>query len=102
MIDRMIVTIPDNLIYSIDRGNFDRKMAVSNVVFILSQHINDETADFLETEFFQQLHEECCIAHIAKWCRDVYVLKQLIGSEHSIKNYAIDTITGKAQVILNG
>ncbi len=95
------VNIPDNLIYSIDRGNFEIKMTISNVVFILSQHINDETADFLETEFFQQLHEECCIAHITKWCRDTYVLKKLIGSEHSIQKYAIDNIAGKAKVILN-
>jgi hypothetical protein len=46
----MIVSIPDNLIYSIDRGNFDRKMAISNMVFILSQHSNDKTADFLENK----------------------------------------------------
>lgn len=94
----MIIEIPNNLMYSIDRGVYDKKIATSNMAFMLSLHLNDTTASFLNTELFEQLHEECVLANIKKWCRETAVLEMLLGDVSSIAAYSINTETGKMTV----
>ena len=94
----MIINVPDNLMYSIDRGIYDTKIATSNLAFILSMHLNDENANFLESDLFNQLHEECCLEHIKKWCREISVIEILLGNDTPIASYKIDTVLGKLMV----
>lgn len=94
----MTINVPDNLMYSVDRGIYDTKIATSNLAFILSMHLNDENANFLESDLFNQLHEECCLAHIKKWCREICVIEILLGKDAPIASYTIDTVLGKLMV----
>lgn len=94
----MEINIPNNLMYSIDRGVYDKKIATSNLSFMLSQHFDDTNADFLDSELFQQLHEECVLANIKKWCREISVIEILLGKNVALSSYAIDNETGKLMV----
>lgn len=92
----MVFKVPQNLMYSIDRGNYDQRIAVSNMVFILSQHLNDETDNFLNTELFNRLHNELVIATIQRWCYEVTVAKDIVGKD--VKSYTFDSV--KAELIV--
>ena len=94
----MTIDIPNNLMYSIDRGVYDKKIATSNLSFMLSQHFNDTNADFLDSELFNNLHQECVLATIKKWCREISVIEMLLGENPSITTYLIDNDTGKLKV----
>ena len=92
------MNIPNNLMYSIDRGVYDQKIAISNLSFMLSQHFNDSNTDFLYSELFKQLHEECVLANIKKWCREISVIEILLGKNVALTSYAINNETGKLMV----
>lgn len=94
----MTINIPNNLMYSIDRGAYDKKIATSNMAFILSLHLNDKNTDFLNSELFNNLHQECVLATIKKWCREISVIEILLGENFSIEAYSIDNETGKLTV----
>lgn len=92
----MVIEVPQNLMYSIDRGNYDQRIAVSNMVFILSHHLSDETDDFLNTELFKRLHNELLVSTIQRWCYEITVMKEIIGEV--IPNYTFDSI--RAELIV--
>lgn len=92
----MEIIIPRKLVYVLDRAVLEHKMAVNNLSFMLEQHTNDSTDDFLTSELFQRLHTELVIATVKKWCSEIAVLKNVVGN---IPNkYYIDIENAKALV----
>lgn len=75
----MEIKIPDNYIYYIDRGLYDQKMKMIQMSFMLSNHVNDETDDFLKSDLFKRLHTELVTATAKKWCNENVIIKRLVG-----------------------
>ena len=84
----MVITMPQEYTYSIDRGEYDQRMARTNLLFMLEQHLDDETDKFLESELFKRLHHALVEATAARWCREVAVVRALAGV--GITDYKID------------
>jgi hypothetical protein len=76
----MEVTIPQELIYNIDKVNYNQRMAIDQLVFMLTYHINDVSDDFLSTDIFQRLHLKLITSTAQRWCMENVVVKEVMGT----------------------
>lgn len=81
--------IPEDLSYFVDRGLYEQKMSTTNMAFLLSQHSNDGNAEFLKSEFFEEMHEKLINNTASAWVIKNELVKTLTGEYAS--NYTIDT-----------
>ena len=89
----MEYTVPHNLIYSIDRANYEQRMAIQHMVFMLTHHAEDQTAEFLDSELFERLQRKLTLATIKRWCSELIVIEAVINEKP--KKYKIDVPTAK-------
>ena len=89
----MEITIPQKFIYAIDRVNYEQKMAVNQMRFMLEYHANDSTDAFLTSDLFKRLHKSLVTTTAQKWCSEVVVLKEMVGQVP--QSYSIDTQNAK-------
>ena len=73
------LTVPQNLIYNLDRVNYEQRMAVNQMVFMLTHHADDQTDEFLTSDLFKRLHQTLVVTTSQKWCSESAVIKELIG-----------------------
>lgn len=92
----MEITIPQKFVYAIDRVNYEQKMAVNQMRFMLEYHANDSTDAFLTSDIFKRLHKNLVTAIAQKWCSEIIVIKEIIGQIP--QNYHIDIQNAKVIV----
>ena len=73
------LTIPQDLIYNIDRVNYEQRMAINQIVFMLTHHIDDANDEFLSSELYKRLHQTLVTATAQKWCTESAVMRTLLG-----------------------
>ena len=94
----MVFNLPKDLSYMLEKGMYEQQMAISNMSFMLSQHISDETDDFLLSKIYEELSEKLIMATIAQWCYETEVVKRF-SDEEAVK-YSID-MTKKLLIVEN-
>ena len=77
----MVVQVPENMKYVLDRGNYEYSMAINNIAFLISQHIEDENADFLDTALFDKMQDKLLTKAIQRWMYNTGVLINLLGED---------------------
>lgn len=90
----MIYDLTDTMCYFIDKGIYEKKMAIENMIFMLSKHLNDET--FLESNLFNKLHEKTIEKTAEQWCREMELVEMFVPE--SITYYKFDL--SKKQLIV--
>ena len=73
------LTVPQNLIYNLDRVNYEQRMAINQIVFMLTHHADDPTDEFLTSDLFKRLHQTLVAATSQKWCSESAVIQEIIG-----------------------
>lgn len=86
-----IMKIPQKFVYALDRANYEQRMAMSQVCFMLEYHSHD--IDFLTSDLFKRLHKNLVTTTAQKWCSEVVVLKEMIGQVP--QSYSIDIQNAK-------
>ena len=84
----MIFNLTDDLCYFVDKGIYEQKMAIENMVFILSNHSNDDNDYFLSSRAFEKLHNKIIEKTASRWYRENEVVKKFINT--SFKKYTFD------------
>ena len=91
----MVYNLTDDVRYFVDRGMYEQKMAIENIIFVLSKHIDDNNADFLNSPLFERLHDKVVEKSIERWYRENEIIHQFTNG--AISYYSFDL----AQGILN-
>ena len=63
----MTYKLQEDLNYILERNMYEQQMAISNLAFMLSQHLNDKTDIFLSSNTYKKLSEKLVITAITKW-----------------------------------
>lgn len=79
--------LSENLCYFIDRGFYEQKMAIENMVFILSKHGNDNNANFLDSELFSYLHDKVIEKTMLKWYGENEIIKNFTNQPFKTYNF---------------
>lgn len=74
----MEVTIPNKFIYHLDRVNYDQRMVIHQIAFMLTHHANDINDDFLKTDIFKRLHKDLVTTTAQKWCTEIVIMKEVL------------------------
>lgn len=51
--------VPEKYKHSLARARYEAGRTISNTAFMINMHINDDNADFLNSEIVKDLHDEC-------------------------------------------
>ena len=89
----MEIAIPKDLLYGLDRVWYDLQMVIHQMSFILMQHADDKTDDFLTSDLFQRMHKDLVMTTAQKWCSEVVIIKRILGEVP--KEYTINISQGK-------
>lgn len=84
----MIFNLTEDLCYFVDKGIYEQRMAIENMVFILSKHADDIDEQFLNSTLFEKLHEKTIEKTAGRWHRENEVIK--LYTNDMIKNYNFD------------
>ena len=48
----MTFNLTEDLCYFVDKGIYEQKMAIENMIFMLSKHLDDKDDEFLQSKLF--------------------------------------------------
>lgn len=85
----MTFNLTEDLCYFVDKGIYEQKMAIENMIFMLSKHLDDE--DFLQSKLFEKLNDKVIEKTAARWYRENETVKQFV---ESFNNYEMDLSRG--------
>ena len=84
----MVYNLTEDLCYFVDKGIYEQKMAIENMVFILSKHAEDKDEQFFNSKIFKKLHEKTIEKTAARWYRENETIK--LFTCEAIKKYSFN------------
>lgn len=87
----MIFNLTEDLCYFVDKGIYEQKMAIENMIFMLSKHLDDKDEEFLQSKLFEKLNDKLIEKTAARWYRENETVKQFV---EKFQNYEIDLSRG--------
>lgn len=87
----MTFNLTEDLCYFVDKGIYEQKMAIENMIFMLSKHLDDKDEEFLQSKLFEKLNDKVIEKTAARWYRENETVKQFV---ESFNNYEMDLSRG--------
>lgn len=87
----MTFNLTEDLCYFVDKGIYEQKMAIENMIFMLSKHLDDKDDEFLQSKLFEKLNDKVIEKTAARWYRENETVKQFV---ESFNNYEMDLSRG--------
>ena len=87
----MIFNLTEDLCYFVDKGIYEQKMAIENMIFMLSKHLDDKDDEFLQSKLFEKLNDKVIEKTAARYYRENETVKQFV---ESFNYYEIDLSRG--------
>lgn len=87
----MTFNLTEDLCYFVDKGIYEQKMAIENMIFMLSKHLDDKDEEFLQSKLFEKLNDKVIEKTAARWYRENEAVKQFV---ESFNNYEMDLSRG--------
>lgn len=75
----MTIEVPIQMKYLLDRSSFEKNRAISNMTFVLGQHIQDKNDSFLSSELYQKLEDRLIEALASEWSYSIGVVTNILG-----------------------
>ena len=73
----MKFNLTEDLCYFVEKGIYEQKMAIDNMVFILSK--NSENNTFLSSQLFEKLHNKLIEKTALRWYREQEVVTNFVN-----------------------
>lgn len=87
----MTFNLTEDLCYFVDKGIYEQKMAIENMIFMLSKHLDDKDEEFLQSKLFEKLNDKVIEKTAARWYRENETVKRFV---ESFNNYEMDLSRG--------
>ena len=87
----MTFNLTEDLCYFVDKGIYEQKMAIENMIFMLSKHLDDKDDEFLQSKLFEKLNDKVIEKTAARYYRENETVKQFV---ESFNYYEIDLSRG--------
>jgi hypothetical protein len=84
----MLFNLTEDLCYFVDKGIYEQKMAIENMVFMLSKYSEDNNDNFLSSNIFEKLHNKTIEKTASRWYRENEIIQNFINIP--LKKYTFD------------
>lgn len=87
----MTFNLTEDLCYFVDKGIYEQKMAIENMIFMLSKHLDDKDEEFLQSKLFEKLNDKVIEKTATRWYRENETVKRFV---ESFNHYEMDLSRG--------
>lgn len=94
----MVIQVPESLRYVLERNGYEYKMAVENMVFLISLHFDDADSSWLDTEQFRKRQSILIEKAVQRWEYSAGAAEILCGG-HPNGHYRFDSDNAYLEIL---